>query len=84
MTTATALVIIFLTPWALVGLYGVLANVYEWVADYVCSRGDSRIKLGRLVVSLQAYEKPTTMEDLLRDADISQLKPRKHIHHYRP
>jgi hypothetical protein len=59
MTTVTALVIIFLTPWALVGLYGVLANLYEQVVDYVCSRGDSRIRLGRLVVSLQHYKEDT-------------------------
>ena len=59
MSIATALVIMFLTPWALVGLYGVLANVYEQVCDYVCSRGDSRIKLGRLVVSLQHYKEDT-------------------------
>ena len=77
MSIATALVIIFLTPWALVGLYGVLANVWEQVCDYISSRGHSRIRLGRLVVSLQAYKKPTTMEDLLRDADISQLNNRR-------
>lgn len=62
MTIATALVIIFWTPWALVGLYGVLSNLYEQVCDYVCSRGHSRIKLGRLEVSLQPYKKPTEIQ----------------------
>lgn len=59
MTITAALIIIFWTPWALVGLYGVLANVYEQVCDAVSSRGHSRIKLGRLVVSLQHYKEDT-------------------------